>query len=912
MGHRCHLPCRPAATPLAAPLAKPLAAALALLLGTVSVPALAQVAPATAQGGTAPDTGEPLQEIIVTGTSIRGIQAPSSAVSTVTRDDIVATGSTTATELLRSLPQVGNFNSTGSNTGFGQANFVDQPAIHGVGVGNGGGGLTLVLFDGLRLPGAGINQTAPDPSAIPVSALERVEVIADGASSIYGSDAVAGVINFIPRRNYDGAETHLQAGFGNSYDTQNFSQLFGKTWDGGSILLDYEHSGNSELKPSSRSYMSDNAVSKGWGDNRVQNCPVANVTAGGVTYGLTATGALKAGQPNKCEGRLDDDLYPDQHRDQGLISIRQAITDGIELFANEIYSRRVMTTRMSSTSAQASPNNSGFSVTVPGSSPYYVAVPGLGGGDETVTYYPGGSFLNHTTTSTQVANVGADIDLTHGWQGKVVGNFGFERDDVRQNGLNQTLATDLAAAGTLNPTGIGTANSPAVTSALRDYQTRYSGEQFLEEGLFKADGPLFDLPGGTIKAAVGADIRHERFAASNSVGPTNPASWLTASEAAVSSFSSIGERNVKSVFGELSVPIVGEDNAVPGIRAVNLSLATRYDSYSDVGDTTNPKVGLTYTPFDGLTLRGSFGSSFHAPSLADAGTAIDTRAIRFSDFVSFDPNKYSIILAGGNKLKPETADTYSAGFDYKPKELPGLKVSSSYFRIDYYNVITFPTFNPVTQPQNPVYDAYRVYNPTLAQALALTNGFRHDGNFDLSAQLPTAIYDLRRQNFADEFIQGVDFDISYGWDAGRVGAFTAGLAGTWLWQFDQKVKGATSINTLLNTDYAIDFKARASLMWTLDAYTAGVFVNYTNGYTNASTGGLGIQKVDSFTTADLHLAWNVPGQGMMGGIQATLDINNVFDTDPPYYYNTNGISGVDLTAASPLGRVISIGLTKKW
>jgi iron complex outermembrane receptor protein len=185
---------------------------------------------------------QPENVVTVTGTSIRGVAAVGSDVTTIRREDIVATGATTSTELLRSVPEMNNFSASGINKGQNQANFVDQPAIHGIGVGNGGAGLTLVLLDGHRLPGAGINQTAPDAGSIPTSILERVEVMADGGSAIYGSDAVAGVINFVPRKNFNGAETKARFGSADGYRTKNFSHLVGHKWDGGHALAAVERS----------------------------------------------------------------------------------------------------------------------------------------------------------------------------------------------------------------------------------------------------------------------------------------------------------------------------------------------------------------------------------------------------------------------------------------------------------------------------------------------------------------------------------------------------------------------------------------------------------------------------------------------------------------------------------------------
>ncbi|WBO21950.1 TonB-dependent receptor domain-containing protein [Sphingomonas abietis] len=834
-----------------------------------------------------------IQEIVVTGSSIRGVAPTGSALTSVTHADIVATGASTTTELLRSVPQLGSFGATGNNTGGNSANIVDQPAIHGIGVGNGGGGLTLVLVDGLRLPGAGINQTAPDPSAIPPSAIERIEVVADGASSIYGSDAVAGVVNFILRKNVNGIEANGRVGFGDGYRTYNGSVLAGKTWSSGSIMFDYEYSENSELNGQERRYYHMQTPST--------LCNPANVTVGGVNYALSGTGAM-AGGTNTCDVNKANDLFPAQHRHQGLISLRQKIGDSITFRARSIYSRRSVDSRQAISGSNVA--SGGLSVTETGG-PFYDYVVGLGvpAGPQAVTYNPSGDLgqtvTNRIRTETWSSNIGLDADLFSDWKGSIDFNYGRERDRIWQPGINQTLLLSLIASGQYNPYGVGPANTADLVSQVGNYRTHYYGQQTVLEGLAKVDGTLFQLPGGAVKAALGTDLRRERFGATVSVGPDGTPTQTT----------SVGTRKSYSFYGELFVPIFGTDNAMPGFQKLDLSVSGRYDHYDDVGGTTNPKVGLNWSPIDSLTLHGSFGKSFHAPSLADAGTAIDTRVIRFADFTGAGSSAYSIILAGGNKLQPEKATTWSLGGDLKPVFLPGFKISASYFNIDYKNVITFPGFNVVTEPNNPIYDRYRVYAPTAAEILEATAGMRHDGlSYPDVTQLPTAIYDLRRQNFARQKIDGIDFDISYAFTR-AYGSFNIGAAGTWLWKFDQKINGDTVTTSRLNTNYAVNFKARAHLGWAQGPFDATAFVNYINHYRNP----IDDSRVKAFTTVDFHGGWKLPLAGFARDTQLTVDVNNLFDKNPPYFYDAgNGAYGYDPTTASALGRVVSVGIRKKF
>ncbi len=887
-------------------------------------PAFAQTAPqaaAAAQDSAVPAAAaeeRKTQVVTVTGTSIRGIAPIGSALKKVSIEDFAASGATTATELLRSIPELGSFNATGINTGSNQANFVDQPAIHGIGVGNGGGGLTLILLDGHRLPGAGINQTAPDAGAIPQSALERVEVMADGGSSIYGSDAVAGVINFVTRRRFNGAETNFKAGAGDGYRTKNFSQLFGKTWTGGSILLDYERSENTALNGTSRSYIVNNQTPWGGRDTRSSNCSPANVSAGGTNYALSASGAAVAGATNLCEVNRGNDLYPAQHRDQVFASLKQDLSDSVSLYGSFLFSGRSMATQVAGDGV----TGGGLSVTVPSSSPYYLPIAGVAPGTpHSVTYNPAldfaQGFTNNTTTKTTSSVVGANIDLGKDWNAQVELNYGLERDDVRSHGINQAIALAAASGGTLNPYGVGAATSAGVLAQVGNFETRYYGRQTIKQARAKLDGPLFAIAGGDVRAAVGLDVREERFQGLTTSGPT---------DATPLPFKSDGKREIQSVFGEIFVPVVGSANRMPGVYKLDLSVAARHDRYDDVGSTTNPKLGVTWSIVDGGQVRLSAGRSFHAPSLADAGTAIDTRAIRFPcvpfAFIGCDnaqPSDYTVILAGGNSsLKPETAKTLNIGFDLSPALLNGFKVGATYFKIDYNDVITFPTFGPVTD-QAQAYAKYRTNRAPgmtdaqwLAQIEPMLAGFRHDGAvYPDVATLPTAVYDLRRQNFANERISGVDFNVGYTFK-NTLGKFNIDLAGTRMRNFEQHIPGVGEPFQRLGTNYAVKTKLRGSLGFATEAISSSLFVNHSDGYRNSRV--TPTQQVGSFTTVDAYLAWNLGMNGALKDTKLTFNISNMFDRNPPVYFTSgeNGITGFDPSVSSALGRVVSVSLNKRW
>ncbi|HEX8470796.1 MAG TPA: TonB-dependent receptor plug domain-containing protein, partial [Brevundimonas sp.] len=217
-------------------------ATLAVAMPTVAqtarpAPAPQSVEEARVQADEAQEAAQ-VDDVVVTGTSIRGVAPVGSNVISVTQEDIQKTGAQTVQQLLKSVPQVTGFNNAGQG-GFGSADGsgTNAPTIHSLGASASNN--TLILIDGNRVAPTGLNHALSDPSIVPPIALERVEVLPEGASSVYGSDAVAGVLNFITRRRYDGFEATAQVGFGDGYRTYSGGLIAGTAWDTGSAFVAY-------------------------------------------------------------------------------------------------------------------------------------------------------------------------------------------------------------------------------------------------------------------------------------------------------------------------------------------------------------------------------------------------------------------------------------------------------------------------------------------------------------------------------------------------------------------------------------------------------------------------------------------------------------------------------------------------
>src|SRR3954469_14017799 len=200
---------------------------------------------AMAVGGAWAQPSSAVETVVVTGTNIRGAQPTGSNLITVDRAAIETTGAQNVVQLMANVPGITNFGNAAATGGNSDGAGGFAPAIHNIG--GGSSSATLVLINGHRFPTQGLTEAQADPTVIPASALERVEVLPDGASSIYGSDAVAGVINFITRKNFTGLETNAQYGFADHYSSFGASALWGTSWGSGSVLMDYDYGSRSNL-----------------------------------------------------------------------------------------------------------------------------------------------------------------------------------------------------------------------------------------------------------------------------------------------------------------------------------------------------------------------------------------------------------------------------------------------------------------------------------------------------------------------------------------------------------------------------------------------------------------------------------------------------------------------------------------
>ncbi|WP_423605330.1 TonB-dependent receptor plug domain-containing protein [Sphingomonas sp. MS122] len=877
MGYRARLLCR-----------------TALALAALGMPAAAQAQSAETSDRAQQDAAEAEAEadIVITGTSIRGIPPTGSGLISVSREDAKLIGAASTPELLATVPQLNSFNTAPRTSNGGLGSFA--PGLRGLPT-----AATLPLMNGHRLISGSTQQTNPDFPFIPELAIERVEIVADGASAIYGSDAVAGVVNFITRKRVAGLEALVRYGMADDYHAFNAGGIFGQDWASGSLVVAYQYQENSNITGADRRYRTLDFRAAGGIDSRSAVCPDANVNLfAGTIY---AAPDLAPGL-NTCDPRGPVDLMPQNRTHSALVSTRQELSSNVTLWADLLYSDR-------EDIVQAALPGQTF-VLITAANPFFRAPPGTGSLFGYFDFRPdrlvgADHFDQSFRVRTGNATAGIDIDLPGDFKASVYGSYNWSRNDTFQPGINTTALT-AAAAGTTAATALdpfGTRTNPAVVAAILDNPTDFTNRQRTRIGAVKVDGPLARLPGGEVKIALGAEYRRETYMQRGSSGGVG--------------FPEDLERNVRSLYGELFVPLFGEGNAGPMARSLTLSLSGRYDHYSDFGSTTNPKVGLTWEPVEGVNLRGSFGRSFRAPGLRDLGSTVGSyysAAALVDAFGARDPSRgaaqvNTILLFGGNQaLTPETARTYSFGIDLRPKFAPNLTASVTFYDIKYDDVIGTPSGLGALLFSDPTFASRVIRNPTAAQlSAAITDTVPFFYTFSAIPAIGN-ILDLRQGNFGVRKTNGIDFDVRYRQPVG-FGTIFGGIAGNYILNYRNQLSPTSVESNSLDAGIP-----RATLRTTLGV-TAGpvTFVNFVNHRTGvtasyATPTGSSLYKSGGYTTVDLRLSVRLPDLAFTKGMELGLQVNDLFDATPPFFPGTDGIGG----AYNPIGRYAAMSLRSSF
>jgi len=861
---------------------------------------------------------ETAETVVVTGTLIRGTNPIGAPVLGVTRADIEKSGASTTVDLLRQLPQISNLGADEGHTN--PAQNANQNVTVGSGINLRGLGpeSTLTLLNGRRMAPGGVAGQYTDPSSIPPLAIERLEVLTDGASATYGSDAVGGVVNMRLRSNFTGTDGMVRYGAAKNIHQKQTGLIIGRQWESGSVMFAADFNVRSQLSADNRNFYTDDMRAFGGPDLRGTVANPGNVIIGTTRYAIPAgqTGVglapskLVAGTTNLQSITKGISALPSQERGSAVLSLTQEINDKVSLTLEGFFTERRFTRNLAAFSGN---------YTVRNTNPYFVT-PVAGTTSETVAYSFFNDMGNAISTgferSQQMAAI-VNFELPGKWNGSayLTNSVTQERNmspAINNNAVNTALA-DTNAATSLNLFCDGAAfacNNPATLAKFAAFNDRNS-KYTLNDLAFKADGPLFAMPAGLVRMAVGAEYHEDKlpyFLVSNNTGAN------TSIVKTVDNAYAKPARNVKSLFAETYVPLVAPAAGIPGVQRLDLSIAARTERYSDFGSTSNPKLGISWQPLGGVEVRSTYSKAFRAPTLGDTDP-VNGSAVNVVTYIDADgkTSVRGINYLGGNPngLKPETATIVTLGLGFKPADGLGASASLDYFNIDYKDRILTPG-NDTTALQRPELASYVNRAPTAAQVQAAIDNPVYSG----SATEPIAgikfIVDGRRQNAGVVKMSGFDFSARYVVNAGG-GLLTTGLSGTYLMQYKQQFTPTTAlVDGLLNTlNNPLRFRARAEISWSGGAFSATSFINYTNAYRNTTIATA--PTVAAYTTVDLNARYELGksiDQAWAKGLSLTVSAQNLLDQKPPFVQN--GTLAVDAQNVSAIGRFAALTVGKSW
>ena len=896
----------------------------------IGVSATALVSPYAAYAQTAKPAADEAtadKEIIVTGTLIRGTQVTGSQTITIDSAAITSKAATSTNELLGTIPQIANnFNGRieGDPRGYaGSSSSINRPNLRNLpSSGSTSGALTLVLVDGLRLTPVGVNQASIDPDIVPAAVLEGIDVVTDGGSSLYGADAVAGVLNFRTLKKFDGIKIDGNSAHGTTikgYKAWDATITAGHSWTSGNAYISVGHTDRREVLNGETSW-SDGVVysAAGVASTTFTQCNAPQQTVNRFIYvnipgrftGWTNNPQAGGGPTalgKGCDRVVQDSYSPRLKRTNVYAALSQELSDNLDLRVTAYWVNRDIELSSyprgytSAAPAIVPPVGAPGTLGAPAASPFDFPQ-GVG-----FSFGPNPAYKN-TPQRISFETWGVTPELTFklgsNWQVRTSAHFGRSTNSQAFPGVDTIKTQGYINAGQLNPLNVAAA-SASVIADVTNYENAQQTKQQMVMLRAIADGSLFALPGGDAKLAIGAEFQDNKAdsrLATGAIGLVNSTAYLSA------------QRNAKSVFAELSLPIF------PFLEANG---SVRYDNYSDFGSTTNPNIGLSLKPASWLKIFGHWNTSFNAP------TAIDNLAIgtgrfacgiyvanstnpaqRPTDPLGRDTSKQgtcALVLQGSSPgLKPQTADSWAAGFEITPTR--GLRIGGEFYSINVKNALG--TLNPSvtsTYLTNPDLYTYNITAPQYAAVLAtLGNGAA------LGAQQPSTniaiVVDTRISNLNAAKISGIDFHALFDADIGA-GHLSMGLTGTRATKAFVTNGGVASDQLGIGSPVLF---ASTFLGWNNQSLSAKVTVNYSGRFTDNANNNTGQpEQVEPFVTTNLGLGYNFKDSGgILSGFSVRLNVDNVFEVLPSYVrrVNTNNPSYVNWT----LGRVVKLGASFKF
>lgn len=868
-----------------------LVAAIRLALGTAFAASATLSAPlALAQDPSA----KPVEEIYVTGSRIgrtSDFESPS-PVASFNRDDLNKAGYANLQQLMEKQPFTGNgtFSTRGNNQD-STANGAASISLRGLGA-----DATLVLVNGRRVAisafAESITTNFVDINSIPVSAIERIEVLKDGASAVYGSDAVAGVVNIILRDDFEGFEVSAGGGWTteSGYDETNVSAIWGLSGENSNVTIIADYFKNSTLSNSERD--NSNGVSLGTANHEAEGgfdlrssrgFPGFFVVSDGVLEDPDGAGPLPPTDPKAVvdptcpQDRITPGqacvfdygpfnlLIPESERTGVMLLAHQGFGNGLEVFTE-------LAVQHNRSLAQGAPTplDEEAELTVPithPDNPFPEAIDIDIGRYRTVD---AGARTWHIETD----NLRGVLGLRGGfndWSWEVSAQRARSESEQSGDRLDGWVRTDFLQQqidlGNYNPFGT-TFNPQSVIENITTSLVR-RGKSDLTSYDASITGGLFEMGAGEVQMAAGVEYREESI---SDVPDDQFQRGLIFGTEAVSASAS---RDLWSAYVEFSVPL---------LESLELSLAGRYDDYSDFGDTTNPKVAVRWSPIDALAFRASWGTGFRAPSLAQIGLGPSQESQFFKDTYAcedqgIDPDSnactpldYTIVFSGNPDLDAEESETLNVGAAWQPSSM--WRLSVDYWDIKQEDKIDEVPFGFIynlecnNQASTVCQRAAPIGGNTLGPLIQINSGFI---------------------NIGEQSVNGVDVGANFAADLGP-GALNIGLEYSRLLEFE-RVELNSDASGFVTRDLTGEYEYPEDRFvltgdYSMESWDFYAAVNYIGSFEDAPDADLdGILDFDTVTTREvdafvtLNLQANYTG---FEGLTLSLGVENALDEEVPF------------------------------
>lgn len=857
-----------------------------------------------------------LEEVVVTGSRIVRKELEGSApVQTFTREDIEASGQMSLGDIIREIPSVsGQAQTTQVNNGGTGAKTISLRGL--------GSDRTLVLLNGRRLPNSALSASSTgivgnvDLNTIPVSMVERVEVLKEGASAVYGADAISGVVNIITRDDLDGLEVNASYGESGEGDgeSQELSVTFGNSFDGGHFMFDATYVEEKSILAGDREWAATPLASL---DGEVAFLGSSAPPWGNYTIPSTETAVTlgpEFGEFREFSFFGGDSYnfapvnYQRQPNERWMLTFdgEQQLLDDNALGVVNVFAEAQYINRQNEQALAEVPLAPlvffGFSDAPYSADNFYNPF------DEQINDWrrrmvEGGPRIRDFESQTKRIVLGLNGQFEE-WSWEAYYQYGDVSLDTNFGDLyNLQRVANAVGPTTGSPAGgdLQCVNDPmncvpldvfgqnSVTQDMLDYVTFTTNEAAGSDqeifALNVSNSNIFDLPAGPVGVAFGLQQREE----SGFDNPDSQVAALAAANAVTGTprIPTSGSYEVKEAYVEFLIPLLSD---LPMVQSLDLELAHRYSDYDTFGSTNNSKVGARWRLNNELMIRGSFSEAFRQPQISDLFGGAGTSFPQISDPCAENPTDTCLAdgvpaggyeppstqiqtrVGGNENLEPETADIVTVGFVFEPRWVEGASLTADYYDIEITDAIsTLGAEFVLTQCQQT--GAFCGQIQRFDPASGGVVGFPR-------------VVDNRFTNVGGVETSGVDLGLAYRGIETEFGLFDASVEATYIDKYD-KIQADGSV--IPHAGRFLDdqdgwfgrWKTNFSLRWNWRGWSANYQARWIKSaeesYQDQITGEVLDRTVDGRTYHDLQGGYRFPDSGL----SVRVGVNNLTDKEPP-------------------------------